>query len=89
MSNTMYSPDVALRAFAELVLAEGVISTWLMNFGSREEENTTDTIEVFVGTAERAQERAAALTVERADDWWPSGLVEVTPVPVPIFIDQA
>jgi hypothetical protein len=82
----MYSPDVAMRAFAELVLAEGVISVWLMNYGSYLDEST---VEVFVGTAERAQERAAALTVERAKDREPSDLVEISPVPVSIFIDQS
>jgi len=73
----------ALRAF-KFVFGEGDTSAWLMNYGRYAD---TSTIEVFIGTAERAQERAAALTAERAKDREPSDLIEVTPVSVSIFVD--
>lgn len=84
MPNTMYIPDTA-KETGRLVMGKGDNSAWLMNCGRYADEST---IEVFIGTEERANKRAAELTVQAAQNGAPADLVAVTPNPISIFIDQ-
>jgi hypothetical protein len=68
-----------------IVIGDGDNSAWLMNCGRYADEST---IEVFIGTEERANKRAAELTVQATRNGVPADLVAVTPNPISIFIDR-